>query len=106
MLLHSHLDPELKFLLRKQSGFKMVNTQVVCWRWLIHTYKSWLHKFSEIVLVIKHLLLLLNHFSRVQLCATPERAAHQASPSLGFSRQEHWSGLPFPSQVHESEKSK
>ena len=26
-------------------------------------------------------------------------AAHQASPSLGFSRQEHWSGLPFPSPV-------
>ena len=29
-------------------------------------------------------------------------AAHQASPSLGFSRQEHWSGLPFPSPMHES----
>ena len=27
-------------------------------------------------------------------------AAHQAPPSLGFSRQEHWSGLPFPSPVH------
>ena len=31
-------------------------------------------------------------------------AAHQAPPSLGFSRQEHWSGLPFPSPTHESEK--
>ena len=50
------------------------------------------------------LLLLLSHFSCVRLCATPETAAHQASPSLGFSRQEHWSGLPFPSLVHESEK--
>ena len=39
------------------------------------------------------LLLLLSHFSRVRLCATPEMAAHQAPPSLGFSRQEHWSGL-------------
>ena len=39
------------------------------------------------------LLLLLSRFSRVQLCATPEMAAHQAPPSLGFSRQEHWSGL-------------
>ena len=29
---------------------------------------------------------------------------HQALPSLGFSRQEHWSGLPFPSPMHESEK--
>ena len=28
---------------------------------------------------------------------------HQAPPSLGFSRQEHWSGLPFPSPMHESE---
>ena len=32
-----------------------------------------------------------------------ETAAHQAPPSLGFSRQEHWSGLPFPSPMHESE---
>ena len=47
---------------------------------------------------------LLSHVSRVQLCATPQTAAHQASPSLGFSRQEHWSGLPFPSPMHESEK--
>ena len=50
------------------------------------------------------LLLLLSLFSRVRFCATPEMAAHQASPSLGFSRQEHWSGLPFPSPMHESEK--
>ena len=35
---------------------------------------------------------------RVQLYAIPEMAAHQAPPSLGFSRQEHWNGLPFPSQ--------
>ena len=42
------------------------------------------------------LLLLLSRFSRVRLCATPQTAAHQAPLSLGFSRQEHWSGLPFP----------
>ena len=54
---------------------------------------------------IRHTLLpLLSHFSRVRLCATPETAAHQAPPSLGFSRQEHWSGLLFPSPMHESEK--
>ena len=34
----------------------------------------------------------------------PHMIACQAFPSLGFSRQEHWSGLPFPSPVHESEK--
>ena len=50
------------------------------------------------------LLLLLRHFSHVQLCATPQTAVHQAPPSLGFSRQEHWSGLPLPSPMHESEK--
>ena len=49
-------------------------------------------------------LLLLSRFSRVRLCATPQTAAHQAPPSLGFSRQEHWSGLPFPSPMQESEK--
>ena len=41
------------------------------------------------------LLLQLSCFSRVQLCATPKTAAHQASLSLGFSRQEHWSELPI-----------
>ena len=50
------------------------------------------------------LLLLLSRFSRVRLCVTPETAAHQAPPSLGFSRQEHWNGLAFPSPMHESEK--
>ena len=50
------------------------------------------------------LLLLLSRFSRVRLCATPWTAAYQASPSMRFSRQEHWSGLPFPSPMHESEK--
>ena len=49
------------------------------------------------------MLLLLSRFSRVRLCATPQTAAHQAPPSLGFSRQEQWSGLPFPSPMHESE---
>ena len=51
----------------------------------------------------QYTLLLLSRFSHVRLCATPEMAAHQAPPSLGFSRQEHWSGLPFPSPMHESE---
>ena len=50
------------------------------------------------------LLLLLSRFSRVRLCATPWTAAHQVPPSLGFSRQEYWSGVLFPSPMHESEK--
>ena len=40
------------------------------------------------------------YFSRVQLYATPQMAAHQAPLSLGFSRQEYWRGLPFPSPMH------
>ena len=43
------------------------------------------------------LLLLLSHFSRVRLYATPWTATHQAPLSTGFSRREYWSGLPFPS---------
>ena len=35
--------------------------------------------------------------SRVQLFATPWTVAHQPPPSMRFSRQEYWSGLPFPS---------
>ena len=42
-------------------------------------------------------LLLLSCFSHVRLCATPWTAAYQAPPSMGFSRQEYWSGVPSPS---------
>ena len=56
------------------------------------------------LLLLLLLLLLLSRFSHVQLCATPEMVAHPAPRSLGFSRKEHWSGLPFPSPTHESEK--
>ena len=38
----------------------------------------------------RHGTLLLSRFSRIRLCAAPQMAAHQAPPSPGFSRQEHW----------------
>ena len=44
------------------------------------------HKWSEV-----------KSLSRVQLFATPWTVAYQAPPSMGFSRQEYWNGLPFPS---------
>ena len=66
--------------------------------------QTWLSNWTTTAIDSSMLLLLLSHFSRVWLCVTPETAAHQAPPSLGFSRQEHWSGLPFPSPMHESEK--
>ena len=61
------------------------------------------HQRIPPLLLLLLLLLLLSRFSRVRLCMTPQTAAHQAPPSLGFSRQEHWSGLPFPPPMHESE---
>ena len=39
----------------------------------------------------------MKSLSHVRLSATPWTVAYQASPSMGFSRQEYWSGLPFPS---------
>ena len=42
--------------------------------------------------------------SRARLIATPWTAFYQAPPSMGFSRQEYWSRLPFPSPMHRSEK--
>ena len=67
-----------------------------CWMWLKLSWNFYYFFFF--------LLLLLSHVSCVRLCATPYTAAHEAPPSLGFSRQVHWSGLPFPSPMHESEK--
>ena len=77
------------------------------------TLFSWAQKSLQVVTAsmtlllgrkaMTNLLLLLRRFSHVRLSATPLTAAHQAPPSLGLSRQEHWSGLPFPSLMHESE---
>ena len=41
----------------------------------------------------------MKSLSHVQLIATPWTAAHQALPSMGFSRQEYWSGLPLPLEM-------
>ena len=76
------------------------STQVYIPDWLKSAVFVSLLSLSQMSL----LLLLLSRFSRVRLCVTPQTAAHQAPPSLGFSGQEHWSGLPFPSPMHESEK--
>ena len=49
-----------------------------------------LHLVTSVLKKVKSL-------SCVQLFSTPWTVAYQASPSMGFSRQEYWSGLPFPS---------
>ena len=60
---------------------------------VLHSHWYWWSSFVPGSL----LLLLLSH---VPLYVTPRTAAHQAPLSLGFSRQEHWSGLPFPFPMH------
>ena len=46
--------------------------------------------------ITKASVYILSHISRVQLFVTLWTVAHQAPLSMGFSRQEYWSGLPFP----------
>ena len=60
-------------------------------------FRSYAHFLSELFVLMLLLLLLLSRFSRVRLCAALWTAALQAPLSTGFSRQEYWSGLPFPS---------
>ena len=57
------------------------------------TSKKNLLKYLENVIILKVKVKLL---SCVQLFATPWTVAYQVPPSMGFSRQEHWSGVPFP----------
>ena len=84
--------------------FKYINNKHNKYTCIFIPYK---YQFGIIYSIYLHrnniLLLLLSYFSRVRLCVTPQTAANQAPPSLGFSRQEHWGGLPFPSPMHESE---
>ena len=74
------------------EGKQPIHIQTFC----IHA-TIWFFTFSM-------LLLLLSCSSRVGLCATLQTSAHQAPSSLKFSSQEHWSGFPFLSPMHESEK--
>ena len=89
----------------KKSLFRSSPNFVISCFFDIKLYELFIY-FDINPLLVMLLLLLLSRFSRVPLCVTPETAAHQAPLSLGFSRQEHWSGVPFPSPTHESEKCK
>ena len=67
-------------------------------KWLAHHYFQLICFTFKIETRITRclLLLLLSRFSRVRLLATPWTAAYQAPSSMGFSRQEYWSGVPLP----------
>ena len=115
ILLKAHY--KMFYVLHRTQRRKLNITCIVIFHKFIIMYCIWCDEvFAEACnLLLKNkpqfclcslLLLLLSCFSHVRLCATPLMAAHQAPPSLGFSRQEHWSGLPFPPPMHESENSK
>ena len=63
--------------------------------WLHHNQWAWEGLFN----IPRLLLLLLSRISHVRLIATPWTAAYQAPPSMGFSSQEYWSGVPLPSPI-------
>ena len=99
----NHIRNALKRYLTVGDGAKCVDfrnewidTQKAKWP----AHKHWASFYTD----LSRVLLLPSHFSRVRLCATPETAAHPTPPSLGLSREEHWSGFPFPSPMHESKK--
>ena len=73
--LHSKLDALAELALKFHLRFEI----------------SWTLLFCPLKVKVKSL-------SHVQLFATPWTVAYQAPPSMGFSRQEYWSGVPFPSQ--------
>ena len=85
-------DPDILIILKKQNnvgGFTLLNFKIY--------YIAIVIKIGSATATAKSL----------QLCPTlwnPIVGSPPGSPSLGFCRQEHWSGLPFPSPMHESEK--
>ena len=104
----SHIARRFFTIWATRKPYACINRYPVCpWGWgvipVIHkVLKQELPKVKRHKIYIVPyplLLLLLSCFIRVRLCASPQTEAHQAPPSLGFSRQEHWSGLPFPSPV-------
>ena len=94
----------------RPESFPKLTASLRCWKWFCFVYYF---------LFVYHLWTLLKFISSCSAAAAaaqslqscpalrdPIDSAHQAPPSLGFSRQEHWCGLPFPSPMHESEKRK
>ena len=70
----------------------LIFISIICLRWYLPGYKLTIFTWNLLSVLSRYLLLLLlSHFSHVQLYATP---------SLGFSRQEYWSGVPLTSPAN------
>ena len=75
--------------------------------WIIMTILKWLDQFMNSLYLFNILDDTAAAAKSLQSCPTlcsPIDGSPAGSPSLGFSRQEYWSGLPVPSPMHESEK--
>ena len=77
-----------------QASLSFTNSWTECTQTHVHLISNW-YSFSQffLLIVVSRIYML----SRVQLFATPWTVAYQAPPSMGFSRQQCLSGLPFPS---------
>ena len=69
---------------------------VIKWKWWPHM-RSQVRLFPWSRLILCYIGEVVESLNRVRVSATPSTVAHQAPPSMWFSRKEHWSGLPFPS---------
>ena len=83
-----------KHPLDHQKGKRVPEKHLFLLYWLCQSFDGVDHNKLWKILKVK---VKVKSLSRVRLFATPWTIAYQASPSLGFSRQEYWSGLPFPS---------
>ena len=85
-----------KHPLDHQKGKRVPEKHLFLLYWLCQSFDGVDHNKLWKILKVK-VKVKVKSLSRVRLFATPWTIAYQASPSLGFSRQEYWSGLPFPS---------
>ena len=87
----------IKYFLTQGNSASWVMTKGMYWLVLVNQRIRQMYLVSQVLELLIGTLLLLSRFSRVQPCDTLWTAAHQTPLSTGFSRQEYWSGLPFPS---------
>ena len=95
-------DSILGVIIEHVKGFSV-------WCFYIECFKEWFLSFCMTnakiwVIVRKHAAAAAKSLQSCPILCDPIDGSPPGSPSLGFSRQEHWSGLPFPSPMHESEK--
>ena len=95
-------DSILGVIIEHVKGFSV-------WCLYIECFKEWFLSFCMTnakiwVIVRKHAAAAAKSLQSCPILCDPIDGSPPGSPSLGFSRQEHWSGLPFPSPMHESEK--